>query len=189
MLEQHVTSAPVTSSVHEWAEYVRHMPLEPPSAEKIRALSLDCLALQLVFPKVSQTAHTTHGRQLRLAFANNALEFLRKKRQSLLWKVTGKEVDFDHAYLDYVNWKKEHKGLSLATATRNCVEDYIADGLSKHDAEKAVSISILQFPSYCIAKLEYWIYYCRCTCRLVSTMSGWTRQMRRATKPLQISGV
>lgn len=81
----------------------------------------------------------------------DALDLLKAKRKSLLWKVTRKEVDFDHAYPDYVKWKnelkKEQKAVSITRATQNCVDDNIGDGLLKDKAEKAVHTHVMVFPS------------------------------------------
>lgn len=141
MLEEHVTSAPITSVVYQWAEHIRKLPVQLPVDRKLAALQVDCLGLQYIFPKVSgstQLRQQRAGQEVREALVADALDFLRKKRESLLWKVAPKEVNFEHAYPDYVKWKKEQKHLSVAIATQNCVDDYKADGMSQQQAEIAV---------------------------------------------------
>lgn len=56
-----------------------------------------------------------------------------------------KGVDFDNAYPNYVKWKKEQKGPSLAIATQNCVDDYIVDGMSKEKGTIAVRTQPMAF--------------------------------------------
>jgi hypothetical protein len=121
---------------------VESLPIVSPDNRKVIALQQDCKLLAYLFCNVGTPASARNAdtRKLHELVVAEALLFLEKKREFLLWKGAPKEVKFEEAHKDYVAWKKEQKPKSIAVASKNCVLDYKGDGMNQQSAEEAVCI-------------------------------------------------
>lgn len=181
MLLEFVESAATSPIVFQWIAQIKQMPIVLPRDHKLVALKTDCSMLHCCFPLPDvdvQPPHVLQFKEVRENLIDQAVDYLTKKRALLKWKKAPKLVDFDAAFADYKEWKREQKPITLQKSTENLVQEYKKRGMTVRSAREAVCLGsrIFLFCNVCLCLLR--LNSAMLLCRLVCQRCGKTPLMR-----------
>lgn len=129
-LQNDISNAGVSNVVGKWVDDVlQQIPSNFPQDRKLKALQMDCHLLQSTFPRSGDpcgACEEQHLRAMRETIIQDALQFMKAKRDHLQWKQAPKFLDFQGAVADYRQWKVNHKDRSIEIASTNVLSTYLA---------------------------------------------------------------